>query len=509
MFAVTGWSVSAASIKPEGAGPTTTSEPGKTRKRKRPNSNNKLNVTNDNVADLWEKIIEQKGSDPHAGKKNPKSQPSDGKSEKPKRERKKAKREAAVADSSTPSDNKKQGDDKSPDVGQERAREASAEQSKSKPKPKSESTAQPSPATTATPPTAPKLTPLQASMREKLISARFRHLNETLYTRPSADALKLFKDSPEMFAEYHEGFRRQVGVWPENPVESYIAEIQARGRVKPSSNRRSYGPPAAHSGPVPLPRTDSTCTIADLGCGDAALAAALQPLRRKLRLDIRSFDLQSPSTLVTRADIAALPLTDGAVDVAIFCLALMGTNWLDFVEEAYRVLRWKGELWVAEIKSRFAAGAKGKRPGGGAMVEHSVGNRKKNATATAAGKKAKSAAVEAAGVAADAQLAVEVDGAEDRRQDTDVSAFVEALAKRGFVLRGEPSEAVDLDNKMFVKMYFVKAATPTKGKGAVAVRPGRDGGFARPAKKKFIPADGEEAAANESAILKPCVYKLR
>ena len=51
-----------------------------------------------------------------------------------------------------------------------------------------------------------KLTPMQAAMRQKLISARFRHLNETLYTAPSADALQLFDANPEMFEDYHAGF---------------------------------------------------------------------------------------------------------------------------------------------------------------------------------------------------------------------------------------------------------------------------------------------------------------
>ncbi|RJE16810.1 rRNA processing protein Rrp8 [Aspergillus sclerotialis] len=33
----------------------------------------------------------------------------------------------------------------------------------------------------------------------------------------------------------------------------------------------------------------------------------------------------------------------------------MGTNWVSFVEEAWRVLRGdgKGECWVSEVKSRF------------------------------------------------------------------------------------------------------------------------------------------------------------
>jgi ribosomal RNA-processing protein 8 len=368
-------------------------------------------------------------------------------------------------------------------------------------------------------PAAPKLTPLQASMREKLISARFRHLNETLYTKPSAEAFKLFKTSPDMFVEYHEGFRRQVSVWPENPVEGYIRDIIARGRVRQpwsggrGNNRRP--PPAPTPGTLqPLGRTNGTCYIADLGCGDANLAAALKPHSAKMHLDVRSFDLQTNGNpLVTAADMANLPLPDGSVDIAIFCLALMGTNWVDFVEEAYRILRWKGELWVAEIKSRFTIPGKG----GKKVVDHSVGNRRKPAAgvlppgAPIPGPKSKKGKANAAeeAAAAETELAIEVDGEEDKRQQTDVSAFVEVLAKRGFVLRGDAHEAVDLSNKMFVKMYFVKGASPVKGKGVEALKAREGQGSAKPAfmqKKKFI---NDEVEVDEAAVLKPCVYKIR
>ena len=49
-----------------------------------------------------------------------------------------------------------------------------------------------------------------------------------------------------------------------------------------------------------------------------------------------------------------VPLEDGVVDVAIFSLALMGTNYEDFVWEAARVLKVGGTLKIAEVVSRFA-----------------------------------------------------------------------------------------------------------------------------------------------------------
>ena len=545
MFAVKGWSVSADTLKTQEA-----AQPQNKRKRSGPETN----VTVSNVAHLWGKVIEPK--DPkkkkrirsdakHDGKRQklegdapsspaPKEEvqtgspgvPTAKKAKKDKKQKLKpvsgAKPDAAAKDkdaSADPSEEwegidaetpakpngkapkptKEDRESKKPQgdaTNQEKGGKSNKEKKKAKGRSVEETAVAPAAPAPASKP-AVKLTPLQAAMREKLISARFRHLNETLYTRPSKESFKLFEESPEMFTEYHEGFRRQVGVWPENPVLGYIGDIQARGKQR-------FHP---KHGPVdhrlyPLPRTQKTCTIADLGCGDAALAAALQKVKGKLHLDVKSFDLHTgDSGLVTKADIANLPLRDASVDVVVFCLALMGTNWVDFIEEAYRVLRWKGELWVAEIKSRFV------QPGKKKVVEHSVGNRRNPG---AGAKKPKAGEAGPGAEREQAELSIEVDGAEDHRQETDVSAFVEVLAKRGFVLRGEASEAVDMSNKMFVKMYFVKGAPATKGKCVDETRMAMAVSKARP-KQKFISKDGEEddSPASESSVLKPCLYKVR
>ncbi|KAI2636965.1 methyltransferase-domain-containing protein [Hypomontagnella submonticulosa] len=522
MFAVPGWSVSADKLKPEtAAGPKATqgqSEPKQqSNKRKRPSST-PTNVTSANVADLWEQIIEGRSgkkakSDKHQNgdESKPEGKPRDGRPKMTLKEKKKLKKlrekeEKEASQNGLSKDEPAGGNDSKP------ADAAPAKETKKDKKKKSKDQAQngeekelASKTTQISAPTpALKLTPLQAAMREKLVSARFRHLNETLYTKPSADAFKLFEESPEMFQEYHEGFRRQVDVWPENPVEGYIKDIKLRGRQKaPQKSKHGHpaAPAASSTGVSPLPRTNGTCYIADLGCGDAKLAESLQSEQKKLRLSVLSFDLQSPSPLVTRADIANLPLEDGSVDVVVFCLALMGTNWLDFVEEAYRILHWKGELWVAEIKSRFGQVGKGKNNRNGAPVTHSVGNRRKSQ-----GKKGKGKDMDGAdGEEDETELAIEVDGADDKREETDVSAFVEALRKRGFVLQG----AVDLRNKMFVKMHFLKAAAPSIGKGAVAPKESGRGAGLKKNGIKFIDAAEEQSALDESSILKPCVYKLR
>lgn len=45
---------------------------------------------------------------------------------------------------------------------------------------------------------------------EKLRPARFRFINEQLYTMSGEDAAKLFKEDPQAFKVYHEGYRHQV-----------------------------------------------------------------------------------------------------------------------------------------------------------------------------------------------------------------------------------------------------------------------------------------------------------
>ncbi|KAJ8117489.1 hypothetical protein ONZ43_g4198 [Nemania bipapillata] len=522
MFAVPGWAVSAEGPKAETAinatqGPR---ESNVSKKRKRPSV--ATNVTTSNVADLWEQVIEGRDGkksktdqdEPTRNTSNKKGLMPDGAPRLTLKEKKKMKKEKerqgkqAVAghvtkdgtDSTSPGGAPSEEDPGRMDK-KRREKKLKRHQENQDGDPQNVlPSIGPQTKAPAGPPV-PKLTPMQAAMREKLVSARFRHLNETLYTKPSDEAFQLFQDSPEMFQEYHEGFRRQVNVWPENPVDGYIEDIKLRGRQRyPHKSKPGQAVPAPAPAVYPLVRTNGLCTIADLGCGDAKLATMLQPEKKKLNLQILSYDLQSPSPLVTKADIANLPLADGSVDVVIFCLALMGTNWLGFIEEAYRILHWKGELWIAEIKSRFGhVSNKNKN----APVNHSVGNRKKIQEKKGKGKGKDAESEENH----NADLAIEVDGGEDRRQETDVTAFVEALRRRGFVPQSEGKAAIDLRNKMFVKMNFIKAAQPSIGNGAAEARDSARGGK-RKGGVKFIDTE-EQDTVDETKILKPSVYKIR
>lgn len=213
------------------------------------------------------------------------------------------------------------------------------------------------------------LTPLQQKMMAKLSGSRFRWINEQLYTTSSEHALQLVKEQPSLFDEYHQGFRSQVQLWPENPVDVLVDQIKAR----------SAKPVNAPGGLPGLP--NKKVVIADMGCGEAQLALDVQkflsernhkkqsgPKTKKfgpsknLDIEVHSFDLKKANERVTVADVKNVPMEDESCTVVIFCLALMGTNFLDFIEEAYRILAPNGELWIAEIKSRFneSTNSKGK-----------------------------------------------------------------------------------------------------------------------------------------------------
>jgi len=125
--------------------------------------------------------------------------------------------------------------------------------------------------------------------------------------------------------QYHKGFRHQVESWPTNPVSHYISALSA------------YPP---------------RIVIADLGCGDGALARALIPKG----YTVMSFDLVADRAFVVEADIFdRLPLPGSEVDsdgneklgqghaqivnVVVCALSLMGTNWPNCIREAWRILR--------------------------------------------------------------------------------------------------------------------------------------------------------------------------
>lgn len=164
-----------------------------------------------------------------------------------------------------------------------------------------------------------KRTALKSKVADKMEGARFRWINEQLYTTTGHEAKQLFDDDPSLFDVYHSGFATQVSKWPVNPLDKVIAYVKS------------------------LP---SNFVVADFGCGEARLAQSVPHT-------VHSFDLVAANSHVTACDMAHIPLPKRSVDVAIFCLSLMGCNVSDFIREARRVLKNGGLLKICEIASRI------------------------------------------------------------------------------------------------------------------------------------------------------------
>jgi ribosomal RNA-processing protein 8 len=165
-----------------------------------------------------------------------------------------------------------------------------------------------------------KLTKLQLKFQNQLKGSKFRWINETLYTKPSTDAYKIFKSNPELFRIYHDGFSSQVEKWPLNPIDIIINSLSCLSKM----------------------------VIADMGCGDAKLQQTLT------NHTVFSFDLVKGNDFIIPCDIANVPLSNSICDFVVFCLSLMGTNQLEFIKEANRVLKPCGILKIAEVESRLS-----------------------------------------------------------------------------------------------------------------------------------------------------------
>lgn len=69
---------------------------------------------------------------------------------------------------------------------------------------------------------------LRQRLESRLDAARFRYINQLLYTRSSREAAQLFQEDPEALAVYHRGFALQAARWPERPVEHFVHYLHHR-----------------------------------------------------------------------------------------------------------------------------------------------------------------------------------------------------------------------------------------------------------------------------------------
>ncbi len=148
----------------------------------------------------------------------------------------------------------------------------------------------------------------------------FSNLNRLWNQSRSETTHQRLQANPEEWALYHTLYRESRKNWAIVPYEEMIRWCQRR----------------------------SGYTIGDFGCGEAKLAEAVSD-----RHTVYNFDHIAVNDKVIACDMAHVPLEDEALDVAIFSLSLMGSNFTDYLREAYRTLKLDGQLHIIEATSRF------------------------------------------------------------------------------------------------------------------------------------------------------------
>ncbi len=149
----------------------------------------------------------------------------------------------------------------------------------------------------------------------------FSTMNRTWNQSRSEFTNQRLKSNPEEWAQYHTLYREARKDWAVVPYEDMIRWYQQR----------------------------SGYTIGDFGCGEAKIAEALSDQHT-----VFSFDHVAINDDVTACDMAHVPLDDETLDVAIFSLSLMGANFNDYIQEAYRTLKLDGHVHIIEATSRFS-----------------------------------------------------------------------------------------------------------------------------------------------------------
>ncbi|KAH8738849.1 hypothetical protein FG386_002304 [Cryptosporidium ryanae] len=168
----------------------------------------------------------------------------------------------------------------------------------------------------------------KSGVSQRLRGSQFRRINEYLYTNKSDDAFNEYLKDDIMFEQYHSGYNIQKRLWPLDPLDRVIEYIRSNDKVR---------------------------VIGDFGCGTAKIS---QLFGSKRGYKVYSFDLNCPKELacknnITICNIKSVPLGDNTLDLAVFCLSLMGTDWPLFIAEACRVVKCKGLIIITEVTSRF------------------------------------------------------------------------------------------------------------------------------------------------------------
>jgi superfamily II DNA or RNA helicase len=157
----------------------------------------------------------------------------------------------------------------------------------------------------------------------------FTKLNNKINTQKSETTNENIRRNPQLLIEYHTQFDEVKKGWdvhPVNVIANKINELKLPAHII------------------------MKLIIGDFGCGKGELMELLKENK------MYSFDHHNIlNEKIIPCDMKSVPIKDGILDVAIFSLSLMGTNWHDYIKEAKRCLAKNGFLFIAETTKSLNA----------------------------------------------------------------------------------------------------------------------------------------------------------
>ena len=142
----------------------------------------------------------------------------------------------------------------------------------------------------------------------------------------SKNTNKMFKESPEMWEQYHASRDESFKTYKEQdeiPVKKITNYLKTKEKHK--------------------------MKILDLGCGRNKIKEAF---KENKKFTITGYDHVSCNGSIA-CDISKLPEEEDSVHMCLFSQSLMGSNWKEYLQEAVRVLMYNGEMIISESIERY------------------------------------------------------------------------------------------------------------------------------------------------------------
>lgn len=148
-----------------------------------------------------------------------------------------------------------------------------------------------------------------------------KNIHRKANTSTSEHMHNWFINNPNEWKEYHKQREISKSKWDEDPVDVIAKEINER---------------------------NDNNIIADMGCGLAKLSTLIKEPNKVISIDHYS---ENPN--VIQCDMKRTPINDNETDITVFCLSLWGTNYLDYIKEAYRITAKRGFMYIVEPNDEF------------------------------------------------------------------------------------------------------------------------------------------------------------